>query len=168
MVLPSPHHIIPDSFLRNFRYNSGRMLKLLLFIPAVALFMAINIVLGCYIAIRLGYGPPNWQTALNQVVRLTTLQNYLNAGRAWLEKKVPKVDQFLARLHVPKPIMIIDTSYVEDEEVEEEDEIMAVEGDSNEVSDEATEEDETTEEAMADGSQQPADDQEPEHSAVPE
>ena len=97
------------------------MLTLLLFVPAAILFMAINIILGCYIAIRLGYGPPNWQTALNQVVSLTTLQRYLNAGREWLERKVPKVDQFLTRLNVPKPITIIDTTQAEEgEEAEEE------------------------------------------------
>ena len=114
------------------------MFTLLFFIPAAVLFTAINIILGCYIAIRLGYGPPNWQTSLNQAVRLTILQDWLNAGRGWLEKKAPKVDQFLTRVHVPKPIVIIDTTYVEEDE--DEDEIMAVEGSNNEVPEEADKE----------------------------
>ena len=86
------------------------MVTLLLFIPAAALFMAINVILGCYVAILLGYGPPNWQTALNQVVRITTFQNCLNAGRDWLGEKAPWADQFLDRLRVPKPIVIVDTT----------------------------------------------------------
>ena len=150
------------------------MFTLLFFIPVAILFTAINIVLGCYIVIRLGYGPPNWQTALNQAVRLTTLQNYLNAGRERLEKKVPKVDQFLTRLHVPKPIIIIDTTYVEEEEYEEESEIMAVEGVSDEEIDEAegdqltkdgTETEQSPEETAQDA---PTQEPETEPSAVPE
>ena len=86
----------------------------------IALFMVINIIVGCYVAIRLGYGPPNWQTALNQAVRLTTLQNYLNEGRDWLEKKAPWAERLLHRLHVPKPIIFVDVTVIEDEEEEEE------------------------------------------------
>ena len=111
---------VPGSFLCDFRYNERSMFKTLLFLSAAALLTAINITLGCFIAIRLGYGPPNWQTALNLLVRLTTLQDYLNAGREWLEKKVPKVDKLLTRLPIPKPIIIIDTSPIEEEEEEEE------------------------------------------------
>ena len=90
--------------------------------PVAALFIAVNIIIGCYIAIRLGYGPPNWQTALNQVVRLITLQDYLNVGRSWLEKKAPWADKILDRFHVPKPIIIVDTTPEEEDEEEEIDE----------------------------------------------
>jgi hypothetical protein len=93
-----------------------RMTMLFLFMPLVALLMAINVILACYVTILLGYGPPNWQTALNQVVPLTVLQDYLNEGRDWLEKKAPKVDALLNRLHAPKPIIFIDTTVVDDEE----------------------------------------------------
>jgi hypothetical protein len=55
--------------------------------PFVALFMVINIILGCYLAIRLGYGPPNWQKALNLIIPLKTLQDWLNDGRDWIEMK---------------------------------------------------------------------------------
>ena len=146
-------------------YNSRRMFTLLFFVPAAILFMAINIVLGCYLAVRLGYGPPNWQTALNQVVRLTTLQDCLNAGRDWLEHKVPKADQFLTRLQIPKPVIIIDTTYVEEEE--EEDEIMAVEGVRDEEDEEGTAdgEQQTTEEPDA---EQPLQEPGTEQNAVPE
>jgi len=78
--------------------------------PAVALFMAINIIAGCYLAIRLGYGPPNWQTALNLLVRITTFQDRLNEGRDWLDNKAPWADKLLNRLNVPKPLMIVDVS----------------------------------------------------------
>jgi len=101
-----------------------------------ALFMVINIIVVCYITIRLGYGPPNWQTALNLVVRLTTLQNRLNSCREWIDKKAPWMDKLLYRLHVPKPIMIIDTSF---DEFEESDEIPE-ESISEESTDETTEE----------------------------
>jgi hypothetical protein len=83
--------------------------------PVVALFMAINIIIGCYAAIRLGYGPPNWQTALNQVVRLTTFQHYLNEGRYWLERKAPWTEKFFNRFHIPKPIIFVDVSVLEEE-----------------------------------------------------
>jgi len=83
------------------------MITLILSIPFLFLFMAINVVAGCYLAIRLGYGPPNWQTALNLVVRLTTLQDHLNEGRAWIDNKAPWADQFLNRLRVPKPLIFI-------------------------------------------------------------
>ena len=92
------------------------MAMLFLFMPLVALLMAINVILGCYVAILLGYGPPNWQTALNQVVALTTLQDDLNKGRNWLEKKAPKIDALLNRWHAPKPIIFIDVTVVDDEE----------------------------------------------------
>ena len=76
--------------------------------PFVALLMVTNLIVGCYVAILLGYGPPNWQTALNLVVRLTTFQNNLNDGRDWLDKKAPWADKLLNRLNVPKPIVIVD------------------------------------------------------------
>jgi len=94
------------------------MLTLFLLMPVVALFMAANVIAGCYLAICLGYGPPNWQTALNLVVRVTTLQDSLNAGRDWLDKKAPWADKILNRLHVPKPIVIVDTSVIEETEVD--------------------------------------------------
>ena len=84
--------------------------------PFVALFMVINIIIGCYVAIRLGYGPPDWKTALNLVVRLTTLQDTLNASRDWVDKKVPWADKLLVRLRVPKPIIIVDAPEPEEEE----------------------------------------------------
>jgi hypothetical protein len=86
------------------------MLTWLLLIPVAALFVAINIIVGCYAAIRLGYGPPDWRTALNLVVRITTLQDRLNASRDWLDKKAPWADKLLDRLRVPKPIIIVDPS----------------------------------------------------------
>jgi len=92
------------------------MLTWFLLIPVATLFVAINIIIGCYVTIRLGYGPPDWKTALNLVVRLTTLQDRLNAGRDWLGKKAPWVDKLLDRLCVPKPIMIVDTPEPEEDE----------------------------------------------------
>jgi len=77
--------------------------------------MAINIILGCYAAIQFGFGPANWQTALNQVVPLTTFQDYLNAGLDWLEKKTPRVGELLNRLHVPKPIVFVDVTIMNEE-----------------------------------------------------
>ena len=85
-------------------------LSLLLFVPLALLFMGINILIGCYVAIRIGYGPPNWQTALNLVVPLTTLQNCLNDGRDRLDEKIPRADRLLNWLNVPKPIVMVDTS----------------------------------------------------------
>ena len=115
------------------------MVTLFVLMPFVALFMVINIILGCYVAIRLGYGPPNWQTALNLVVPLTTLQDCLNDGRAWLEKKTPKIDKLLTKLHVPKPIIFIDTRIIIEKE----------EG-ASEVSEEATGGEEYSEEQVGD------------------
>ena len=92
------------------------MVTLFFFVPLVVLFMAVNIIFGCYVTIRLGYGPPNWQTALNQVVPLTTLQDYLNESRGWIEKKAPKIENLLQRWHVPKPIIFIDTTVQEEED----------------------------------------------------
>ena len=94
------------------------MLKWFLIMPIAALFMVINFIAGCYVMIRLGYGPPNWQTALNQVVRVTTFQNQLNKARDWLDKRAPWADSFLYRLNVPKPIIIVDTTPEEEEEEE--------------------------------------------------
>ena len=94
------------------------MIAWLLLIPAATLFVAINIIVGCYVAVRLGYGPPDWKTALNLVVRVTMIQDWLNTGRDWLRKKVPRVDQFLDRLRVPKPIVIVEMP--EEEAPEEE------------------------------------------------
>jgi len=92
----------------------------LLLLLVGGLFMVVNLVVGCYVAIRLGYGPPNWQTALNLVVRLTAFQDCLNAVREWLENKSHWADRLLHRLHIPKPIIFIDTTPIisieEDEE----------------------------------------------------
>ena len=77
--------------------------------------MVVNIAVGCYAAVRLGYGPPNWQSALNLIVRLTTLQNSLNAGRDWLDKKAPWTEKYFDKLRIPKPIIIVDTTPVEEE-----------------------------------------------------
>ena len=79
------------------------------------LFMAVNIVAACYVVIRMGYGPPNWQSALNLVVRLTTLQDCLNEARDWLEEKYPRSKQLFDRLKIPKPIIIVDTTPLDDE-----------------------------------------------------
>ena len=76
--------------------------------------MVINFILGWYVAIRLGYGPPNWQTALNLIIRMTTLQDYLNVSRDWIDRKAPLIDKLLNRLHVPKPIIFINTSPAEE------------------------------------------------------
>lgn len=92
------------------------MLTLFVLIPLCALFSAINVIIVCYIMIRLGYGPPNWQTALNLVVPLTTLQDHLNDGREWIDKHAPWADKLLNRIHVPKPIIIVDTTPIEEEE----------------------------------------------------
>ena len=86
------------------------MVSLILLIPFLLLLMVINVIAGCYLAIRLGFGPPNWQTALNLVVRLTTLQDHLNEGRAWLDNRAPWADKILHRLRVPKPFIIIDVT----------------------------------------------------------
>ena len=99
----------PALILSDFRYNSSSM-KTFLFIVAAFVFMVVNIVVACYVAIRLGYGPPNWQSALNLIVRLTTLQNYLNAGRDWLDKKAPWTEKYFDKLRIPKPIIIVDTT----------------------------------------------------------
>ena len=96
------------------------MLTWLLLIPTVALFVAINIIIGCYVTTRFGYGPPDWKTALNLVVSVPALQDRLNAGRDWLETKAPWADKFLDRLNVPKPIVIVDFPEEEEEEEEEE------------------------------------------------
>ena len=92
----------------------------LLLIFAGGLFMAINVIISCYIAVRLGFGPPDWKTALNLVVRVTTLQDRLNAGRDWLGKKVPKADKLLDRLHIPKPIIIVEEPEESEKPAEEE------------------------------------------------
>ena len=112
----------PALFLVDFHYNGCVMIASFLLILVAALFVAVNVVMGCYLAIRFGYGPPNWQTALNLVVRLTTFQNCLNDGRDWLDKKAPWMDQFLNRLHVPKPIIIVDTTPEEEPDGEREEE----------------------------------------------
>ena len=121
-------------FRFNFRYNGYCMITWLLLLPAAALFMAINVIVGCYVAIRFGYGPPDWKTALNLVVRVTTLQDRLNAGRDWLDKKAPWADKFLNRLHVPRPIVIVE---VPEEEENKEDETEQ-NNESNEVSSETS------------------------------
>ena len=90
-------------------YNGYRMVMTLLLMFALSLFMVINTIIVCIVAIRLGYGPPNWQTALNLVVRVTTLQDQLNKGRYWLDQKARWADKLLHRLHVPKPIIIVYT-----------------------------------------------------------
>jgi len=95
-------------------------MKAFLFLFVAVLFMVMNIAAACYAAIRLGYGPPNWQSALNLIVRLTTLQNCLNAGRDWLDEKAPWAEKYLNRLGIPKPIIIVDTTPEEEEPEEEE------------------------------------------------
>jgi len=92
------------------------MLTWLLLIPIATVFVAINIIIGCYVTIRLGYGPPDWKTALNLVVRLTTLQDRLNASRDWIDKKAPWADKLLVRLRVPKPIIIVEVPEPEEKE----------------------------------------------------
>jgi len=82
--------------------------------PFVVLFMVINILLGCYVTIRLGYGPPNWQKAINLIIPLTMLQDSLNDGRDWLEKKAPWTVKYLNRLNLPKPIVFVDVTAPEE------------------------------------------------------
>jgi len=124
-------------FFSDFRYNSGSMVTLFLLMPFVALFMVINIILGCYLAIRLGFGPPNWQKALNQVAPLTTLQDWLNDGRDWLEEKAPWAVKYLNRLHLPKPLIFVDVTAPE-EGTEKEEENVLVEEAASETDDEAS------------------------------
>ena len=95
------------------------MITWLLVIPAVLVCTGINIIIGCYVVIRLGFGPPDWKTALNLAVPVTTLQDRLNEGRDWISKKAPKIDQILDRLHVPKPIIIVDVPEEEENENEQ-------------------------------------------------
>jgi len=95
------------------------MITFFILLPIAAVFMLINCALGCYIAIRLGFGPPNWQTALNLIVPLTTLQDCLNACRDWLSEKYPKADDVFIRLRIPNPIVIVDTTPWDDEEEDE-------------------------------------------------
>ncbi|MDR2114930.1 MAG: diguanylate cyclase [Planctomycetaceae bacterium] len=40
-----------------------------------------NILLGCYVAICFGFGPPDWKTALNQVIDIPRFQDYWNIFR---------------------------------------------------------------------------------------
>jgi hypothetical protein len=138
-------------FLPDFRYNGSSMITLFLLMPFVALFMVINIILGCYLAIRLGYGPPNWQKALNLIIPLTTLQDSLNDGRDWLEKKAPWTVKYLNRLHIPKPIIFVDVTAPEEGTEEEEENVP------EEAVGET--EDETGEEASADQADEPPDGQ---------
>jgi hypothetical protein len=109
----------------------GNMVTLLL-MPIIGLFVAINILLGCYVAIRLGYGPPHWVYALNLVVRVTTFQNWLNAARTWLEEKIPRTEKLFTRLRVPKPIIIVDVTLPEEGSKEEEEETGEVNEESAE------------------------------------
>jgi diguanylate cyclase (GGDEF)-like protein len=44
----------------------------------IFLFVTINILLGCYAAIHFGLGPPDWKTALNQVIDLPFFQDCWN------------------------------------------------------------------------------------------
>ena len=100
------------------------MVTLFLLMPIVALLMVTNIILACYVAIRLGYGPPNWQEALNLIIPLTTLQDHLNEGRDWLEEKAPWTERYISRLHLPRPIIFIDTSVIEEDEGESGEEVL--------------------------------------------
>jgi len=102
------------------------MITLFVLMPFIALFMMINFIIGCYVAIRLGYGPPHWVYALNLVVRVTTFQHWLNTGRNWLEEKVPRTEKIFTRLQVPKPIIIVDVALPEEGSKEEEEEIGEV------------------------------------------
>ena len=103
--------------------------------PVVALFMVINIILGCYVAIRLGYGPPNWQKALNLLIPLTTLQDGCNDGRDWLETKAPWTVKYLNRWNIPKPIIFVDVT-VPEEGTEQEEENVSEEESVSETDDE--------------------------------
>jgi len=113
------------------------MLTLFVLIPLCALFAVINVIIVCYFLIRLGYGPPNWQTALNLVVPLTTFQDCLNSGRDWIDSKAPWADKLLNRLHVPKPIVIVDTTPIEEEEPEENTQVPPETEQTDNVADEA-------------------------------
>ncbi len=57
---------------------SAMIFSLLLFFFLSLLVLA-NILFGCYIAIRLGYGPPDWKTALGMVVDIEKLQRFSDA-----------------------------------------------------------------------------------------
>ena len=103
--------------------------------PIAVLFAVANVIVGCYIAIRLGYGPPNWQTALNLVVRVTTLQDRLNEGRDWLDRNAPWADRLLHRLRVPQPIIIVYPSEEEEEEIDNDVQIEEVGEQSEETTD---------------------------------
>ena len=135
--------------------------------PFVTLFMVINIIIGCYAAIRLGYGPPNWQTAFNQVIRLKTFQDCLNEGRDWLEKKAPWTEKLFNRLRIPKPIIFVDVSIMEEEVEETEEEAEKLEeneenGTDNNIDEnkdavkEETVKEETANEIVSESSGEPA------------
>ena len=101
--------------------------------PLIVLFMVINTIIGCYWAIQFGYGPPHWIKALNLIVPVTSFQNWLNEGRNWLEEKIPRTAKFFTRLHIPKPIILVDVTLPEEgEEKKEEQE------EGNEVQEETT------------------------------
>ena len=119
-----------------FRYL---MINLFVILPLAALFMLINLLLGCYVAIRLGYGPPHWILALNLVVPATTFQNRLNEWRDWLEQKSPWIERLLLRWHVPKPMIFVDITAKEEGEKEE----LEEEAESKEKSEEEKSEEDT-------------------------
>jgi len=130
----------------------GAMIAWILTLLVAALFMVINVIIGCYVAIRLGYGPPDWKTALNLVVRLTTLQDRLNAGRDWLDRKAPWTDKFLDYLNVPRPIIIVDVPE-EEAEIKEKEVEAEVIGEAEETGEAATEQAQTEQtEPLSEGS----------------
>jgi len=98
------------------------VITLFVLLPFIALCMVINTIIACYVAIRLGYGPPHWVYALNLLVPVTSVQNWLNAARNWLEEKIPRIEKIFARLQVPKPIVIVDVTLPEEGTQVEEDE----------------------------------------------
>jgi diguanylate cyclase (GGDEF)-like protein len=77
---------------------------------AITLFMTVNIVVGCLVAIQLGYGPPDWKIALNLVIKLTVIQKYLNQSRRWVDQKSPAVAKLLTQIHVPEVFELVPAS----------------------------------------------------------
>ncbi|GHT14473.1 hypothetical protein FACS1894170_11510 [Planctomycetales bacterium] len=83
------------------------MITLFILMPAICLFMLTNIIAGCYLAMHFGYGPPDWKHGLNLVVKLTDLQQYLNAARQRIIAKYPAAAKIFKQLHVPEKIELV-------------------------------------------------------------
>ena len=90
--------------------------------PIIGLFIVVNTIVGCCLAIRFGYGPPHWITALNLVVPAVEFQDWLNDSRDRLELKAPWTKKIFDRLNIPHPVIFIDVSAVELLEGEDEEE----------------------------------------------